>query len=164
MATGTTGTAAWVVIVIDDLYNRMAAAQADALKTAALAVSQTESSVFDAVMPDVAARIRQYVASNPLNRLSETENSVPPELKWCAVWLTLQEMMARLAIALELTEDQKAEIRQANADLKMLLDVPPLRVSRPDDPEADPALTAGPYAEVVNYTERKMTRTTLQGL
>ena len=164
MATGTTGSVSWVVITIEDCYSRMAAAQLDALKTAA--VSDTQPDVFDTVMPDVVGRIRQFIVSNPRNRLSETENSVPPECKWMAVWLTLQEMMGRLSIALTLTDDQKKQIDQANTDLDKLrkMEMPWLLVSVPVDPESNPAMMAGPYVEVVSSTVRKMTRSTLQGL
>ena len=166
MPTGTTGTVAWVVITADDLYSRMAAAQADALKTAAIASSQDETSVFAAVMPDVVARIRQYIASNPGNRLSETENSVPPECKSMAIWLTLQEMMGRLAIALELRQDQKDLIAQANEDLNRLRNVNPpfLLISAPDDPEASPAMSAGGPVKIISSTTRRMTRDTLSAL
>ena len=168
--TGTTGTVAWVVIAESDLYSRMAGPQVDAIKTAAINDSQDDgaggSTVFNQIMPDVVTRIRQFIGSNPRNQLSSTENSVPPEAKWMAVWLTLQEMMGRLSIALELTSDQRKQIDKANEDLeKMRLFVPPwLLVSAPVDPETNPALKAGPYATVIQSDSRMMTRNSLKAL
>lgn len=166
MSTGTTGTVAWVLVTSDDLYSRMAGPQFDAVKSAALASSQDETSVFTAVMTDVVARIRQYIASNPRNRLSQTENSVPPELKDQTIWLILQQMMARLNIALDLKDTQKELIRQANEDLDRLRNIQPpyLLVGNPVDPEGNPAMQLGYPTTVVSSTTRKMTRTTLSAL
>ncbi len=167
MATGTTGTVAWVVLVSDDLYSRLAGPQLDAIRNAALADSQDENSVFDAVLPDVAARVRQYIASNPRNRLSQTENSVPPEVKQATIWLVLQEMMARLNIALELRDTQKAAIEQANTDLDRLRNWQKSRdwllVSQPDDPEGNSAISFS-QTTLVSSSCRQMTRDKLRGL
>ena len=166
--TGITGTVEWVVLTSDDLYNRMAAPQVDAIAAAAVSSGQASSAtaVFDAVMPDVANRVRQYIASNPKNRLSSTDSSVPPELKSTTVWLVLQELMARLAIALELRPDQKAMIEMANKDLDKLREIryPWLLISAPVDPEAVPSMQVGPNATVVRSSCRQFTQRSLHAL
>jgi hypothetical protein len=157
-----------VVVVSDDLYNRMAAPQVDAIAAAAVSSGQAGSAtaVFDAVMPDVANRVRQYIASNPKNRLSSTDSSVPPELKSTTVWLVLQELMARLAIALELRPDQLRMIETAESDLNKLRNIQPpwLLISAPDDPEAEPSMQVGPNATVVRSSCRQFTQHSLHAL
>ena len=164
--TGTTGTVAWVVIAITDLYARMAGPQVDAISSAALNSGQSATSVFNSVMPDVVNRVRQYIASNPKNRLSSTDNSVPPELKGCTVWLVLEEMMARLNIALELADTQKTLIAEANSDLNKLREIryPWLLISAPVDPEAVPSMQVGPNATVVRHSHRQFTQRSLHAL
>ena len=170
MATGTTGSVAWVVITVDDLYSRLVAGQTDALRNAALGQNQSGSndsdSVFNAVMPDTVRRIRQYIASNPRNRLSQTENSVPPECKWMTVWLVLQDMIGRLSIALPLNDDQKRQVDSANRDLDRLREIqaPWLAISTPVDPETDPELSVGVPATVVRADPRTMTKCSLRAL
>ena len=164
--TGQTGSVAWTVITVDDLYSRLVGAQVDALRNAAVGDNQTGDFVFNDVMPDITARIRQYIASNPRNRLSQTAMSVPPECKWMAVWLTLQDMIGRLSIAIPLNDDQKSQVAAANKDLNLLrsIEAPWLAISTPVDPEPAPALTVGVPATVVHSDCRQFTRCTLRGL
>jgi hypothetical protein len=164
MPTGTTGTTAWVVLVIEDINARMAAPQVVALQSAALATSQVQP--FTAVMPDVVRRVRQYIASNPRNRLSQTENSIPPELKGTTCWLILQEMAARLSIAIKLSDDQKEEIKRANDDLDKLRNIvaPWLLISQPDDPEENPEIRLSGNATVLRSTTRKVTRESMAAI
>ena len=164
--TGQTGSVAWVVITVDDLYSRLVGPQVDALRNASLGDNQTGDFVFNDVMPDVTARIRQYIASNPRNQLSQTAYAVPPECKWMAVWLTLQDMVNRLTIALPLDENQKKQIDRANADLNLLRNLTPpwLAISTPVDPQPNPELTVGVPATVVHADWRQMTRHSLKGL
>jgi hypothetical protein len=123
--------------------------------------------VFYSVMPDVTRRIRQYIASNPRNVLSMTDWSVPPELKWCAVWLTLQDMITRLAIALPLNDDQKMQIEKANDDLEKVRQWTNrvyLAISNPIDPQSNPELSVGVPATVITSSRRQFTQHSLRGL
>jgi hypothetical protein len=168
--TGTTGTVAWVTIVPDDLYAHLNAPQADALRNAALSANQTGSdgadSVFYPVMQDNARRIRQYIASNPRNRLSATDYSVPPELKRMLEWFTLRDMLARLSIAIPLNPDQKDAIRNLEDDLDKIRNIQPpwLLVSRPVDPEASPEIQLGSNATVVRHSHRELSRHSMKAL
>jgi hypothetical protein len=112
------------------------------------------------------ARIRQYIASNPRNQLSQTDNSVPPECKWMTVWLVLQDMIGRLSIAIPLNEDQKRQCVSANTDLDRLRAIvaPWLAISTPDDPETNPEIGVGVPATVLRANRRQMTRDTLKNL
>lgn len=175
--TGQTGSVAWVVITTDDLYSRLVAGQLDALRNSALGTlmnnpqtgaAQTGGTddVFNTIMPDTVARIRQYIASNPRNQLSETDNSIPPECKWMTVWLVLQDMVGRLSIAMPLNDDQKRQIDAANKDMDRLRSIQPpwLAVSTPIDPEPDPSIGVGVPATVISANRRQLTRHSLRAL
>ena len=166
MATGQTGSVAWVVVTVEDLYSRLVGAQMDALRNAALGSNQSGDDVFNAIMPDVVRRIRQYIASNPRNRLSSTDYSVPPECKWMTVWLVLQDMVGRLSIAIPLNEDQKRQVQSANDDLDKLrtIQAPWLAISNPVDPEPNPELKIGVNAVVVRADPRVYTKCSLRAL
>lgn len=157
---------------MDDLYPYIAAPQLEAIRSAALASAnspqdnQSIDDVFAAQMPSAARRIRQYIASNPRNRLSETENSVPPECVQMLVWFTLQDMFVRLSIAMALTQDQKDAIRTCEDDLDKIRSITPpwLAISSPVDPEEESELSLGVKATVVRSSCRQMTRTSLHAL
>lgn len=116
----------WISITPDHLKAYLVSAQLDALRTAALATGQGDP--FAEVAPDVVAKVRQYIASNPANVLEAAENTIPPELKLDTVYLILAPMLGRLGI--DLTEDQRAAVERAQATLSALRDRK-LVVSRP---------------------------------
>jgi hypothetical protein len=155
------------------------AGQLDALRDAALGgatmtnpqtgdVQQSGGldSVFNACMYDMAKKVRQYIASNPRNRLSQTDASVPPELKDMLIWLTLGQMIGRLSIALPLNPDQKARLDDAMKDLDKLRNIEPpwLAISNPVDPEPNPELTVGVYGTVIHKDCRQATQRSLRAL
>ena len=175
--TGQTGSVTWVVLTTDDIYSRLVGPQVDALRNAALGTlmntPQTGASqsggtddVFNSVMPDTVARIRQYIASNPRNALSQTDNSIPPECKWMAVWLVLQDMIARLSIAIPLNADQQKQVTTANQDLDKLRNIQPpwLAISTPVDPEPEPSISIGTPAKVVTANRPQLTRCSMRNL
>lgn len=161
------GSVAWVVLIQDDLYPYLVGAQVNALRTAALSTSSpVQGDPFLAVYPDVAKEVRTAIASNPMNRLSATANSVPPELKRVTVWLTLEAMQGRLT-GLNFSDHQKDQIKDAKDKLeKIRLWTSKLwwAISEPSDPETDPSQEIGPSASIVNSETRLLTRESLHRL
>jgi hypothetical protein len=126
----------WIVITTADLNDYLVAAQAAAIRTAALGSGQTDR--FGRVMPDVAARIRNEIQACARNRISATANAIPPELKTIACHLIIEAMQSGIP-GLELTEDQRNLIRDGRRYLERIAkcEVP---VSEPDDPIEPPEI------------------------
>lgn len=152
---------AWVTIAESDLNDYLAGAQMDALKSAALAGGQTDP--FARVMPDVVARVRAKVLACVRNHVSATANSVPPSLKAQTIWLVIQAMQLRLAIALRLTVDQKAAIDTAEKDLDAVAKCE-LVVETPDDPLDPSPVQQGGGVSLVSAATRNFTRDNMDGL
>jgi hypothetical protein len=162
------GTVAWVVITVSDLYPYLVAAQAAALRTAALSFSDpVQGDPFTDIMPKIAAVVRTAIASNPKNRLSATANSVPPECVSLLVWLVLEQMGTRISLGIPLNEDQKKCISDSKETLEKIRrwkDREWWLISEPNDPEDAPSQSVGPRATVVHSETRLFTRETLQAL
>lgn len=107
----------WIVITAANLNDYLVGAQAAAIRTAAVAAGQTDR--FTAVMPDVAARIRNEILSCSRNRLDVTANSIPPELKTVACLLILEAMQAGIP-GLAMTDDQRTLVKDARDYLKRI--------------------------------------------
>ena len=159
------GTVTWVVITVNDLYPFLVAPQLNALRTAALATGQNDP--FTDLLPIQAGRVRDYIVSNPRNRLSATANSVPPgTCVWCLCWLMIEALQVRIP-SLKLTEDQKKEISNAKNELEKIRRAVAnnqLLIPQPDDPIDNPPQAFGPNAYVVSSETRLATRETLVGL
>lgn len=150
----------WIVLVVDDLNDYLVAAQASALRTAALAGGQADP--FTKIMPDIATRIRAKIQSCPRNAISVTANAIPPELKWAACYLIIEAMQVRLA-GLKLTEDQKAQVNEARHALDRVAECKDT-VTTPTDPlKPDSAQRSGGVS-VVSTGTRTATRETMDGL
>lgn len=154
-------TVAWQRIEVEDLNDYLVSVKMDALREVALANGQDDP--FEAVMPDVVARIRNKIKSNRTNRVSATTNTVPPELFTCACYLIIEAMNSRLpANSVRLTEDQKEIIRKCERDLTDVVSGS-LVISAPTDPE-DVDVQAGGAAQVVTSSTRVCTRSKMNGL
>ena len=130
-----------------------------ALQTAALSGG---SDPFLTIMPDVVARIRSAIATCDRNRLSETENSVPPELKWVACILIIELMQTRLP-SMTLSDSQKKTAEDAKKALDGVSKCD-LAVSIPTDPGGETLYQSGGSLELVSYSTRKCSRANLAGL
>ena len=149
---------AWVVPTTTHLKDYLVAAQVTALQTAALSGG---SDPFSAVMPDVVARIRASIRSCKANMLSETANSVPPELKWVACILILEQMQTRLP-SLAFSDSQKKIAEDAGETLKAVSKCE-LVVSLPTNP-TDGYYQTGAAAVIATSSNRKVTRDLMKGL
>lgn len=149
----------WITLSEEDLNDYLVGAKMNALRTAALATGQSDP--FEAIMPDIAQRIRLKIASCARNRLSATQHSIPPELKWVAAYLIIEAMQGRIP-SLRLSDDQKAQIAEARKQLDRIADCKDV-VSDPSDPESSVAQQSGGIA-LVSSTTRTSTRESMNGL
>lgn len=150
---------AWIVLTEGDLDNYLVAAQAAAVKTAALGAGQTNT--FDSVMPDVAKFIRYKISSCATASLSGTANSIPPELKWVGVMLLLEAVQGRIP-SLKLSDDQKTRLGRAYSALDRVANCDD-EVSTPEDPIV-PDVQRASAVEVVRSTRRTRTVDSMRGL
>ena len=151
--------ATWTVITAADLSDYSVGAKVNALRSAALAMGQTDP--FDRVMPDVVATVRGLIASSRRNELSATTDSVPPEAKTHVCWLVIEALQARL-MGLTLKEEEKRMIDRA---WQYFRDVAKgdIAVSMPDNPVvADVQQTS--RISILTDNIRNFSRETLAGL
>jgi hypothetical protein len=148
---------AWNVITASDLNDYLVAAQASAVRTAALAAGQSDP--FANVMHDRCNYIRNRISRSV--QISNTAYAVPPELKTCACWLIIEALQTRLP-SLRLTDDQKTSIARAYKDLDIAA-TDAFPVSVPDDP-VSPSVNPGTSFEQVSTPTRTATRAKLDGL
>ncbi len=150
--------AAWINLAIDDLNDYLVGAQVNALQSAALAEGQDEP--FPRVMQDRCNYIRNRISKRI--QVSQTAYAIPPELKTCACMLIIEAMSGRLAMAIELTEDQRTMIRRAYTDLD-IAGTEDFPISTPDDPIAPPVQSGGGIS-VASAATRPATSNTMGGL
>jgi hypothetical protein len=104
----------WISISTSDVYDYLAAEQAEALQSEALGSNQTDP--LPTIIADVTARIRAEVSGNSANTLDATDGTIPPELRGAAMALIVEAAQARIPV-LKMSADQ---IRLANAARALL--------------------------------------------
>ncbi|MEO0510555.1 MAG: hypothetical protein AAF065_11925 [Verrucomicrobiota bacterium] len=124
---------AWIVLTTADINDYLVGAQANALRTAALATGQ-EDPLAEAIV-DISAEIRNNIRACSSNVLSATEGSIPPELKRHACALIIEAAQPR--IKLKLSDDQKDAAENAR---KLMLRIASCNypISEPIDPQTQP--------------------------
>ena len=150
----------WITLTADDLNGYLVAAQMNALRTAALAVSQDDP--LPATIQDVCDSIRLEISGCRTNILSATAHAIPPELKRHACALIIEAAQGRLP-SLKLTDDQKRAADNARALLVRIArcDVP---VSHSTDPESTPDAQASARISVVRKGRTRATSRSLDRL
>jgi hypothetical protein len=109
----------WITISPTDLYDYLAAEQAEALRSAALGAGQNDP--LPTLIADVVARIRAEIAGCAANTLSPAADSIPAELRGAALALIVEAAEVRLP-SLELSDDQVRLANAARALLKRVAD------------------------------------------
>lgn len=152
----------WLTPTTDDLNRVLVAAQAAALRTAALAVGQSDP--FVGARDAVVAEVRAAIQSCARNLVSATAGTVPPELVSATMYLILAEMQGRLP-SLRMTEDQKELVSQARKRLERIAECK-LAVSAPSEALEPASVQRGGGASVVeaDTSVRTATRTQMDGL
>lgn len=151
---------AWITIQLADLNDYLAAAQVNALNTAALSSGQTGR--FNRLMPDMINRIRTSIESCPRNHLSATPLTVPPELKWVACCLIIEAMQSALP-SVRLTDDQRVQIACAKDKLNRIAACEE-SVSIPNDPLNPPDVQRSGQTRLVTSTRRETRRSQTRNL
>lgn len=124
----------WITLTTADIDDYLVGAQVGALRTAALSAGQSDP-VAEAIA-DITAEIRNYIRSCPINVLSLTPGTIPPELKRHACALIIEAAQPRLK--LKLSDDQRTAAENAR---KLLQQVAACRyaVAAPVDPQTTPS-------------------------
>ncbi len=151
---------AWITLLPVDLNDYLAAAQVDAIRTKALAIGQSDPLV--EIITDVTRRIRTEIRGCPSNRVSATDEAVPPELKSTAIALIVEAAQTRLP-GLKLSEGQKRAADHGRSYLLRIArcEVP---VSAPDNPQEPPTEQRGGRIEVVASRSNPLSGKSLGGL
>jgi hypothetical protein len=150
----------WIVIAESDLNDYQVAAIMDALKSAALATGQTDP--FARVMPDIASRIRAEVRGCKTNTVSNLTNSIPPDLKWVAVYLIIEAMQSRLP-GVALDEGIKNIIADAKKYLQRVSECK-VPIAQPDDPQIPPDVQPASGTPLITVPEREFDRCSQDGI
>ena len=151
---------AWTTIAVGDLDHYLVAEQTLALRSAALAEGQADP--FTEIMPAVVRRIRNQIEACSTNRLSATENTVPPSLKDYACFLILEEMALRIP-QLEFTA-QQAKMADVARDYLKKVATCDAAVETPPDPLEPPDVESRGAVQVVTSTRRVAMREQTNGL
>lgn len=141
----------WLTLTAADLNAYMVAEQLDALRTEALAPGQADP--FAEIAPDVVAKVRAYIASNPANQVDADPAKIPPELRGDVCYLILAPLLIRLGGSP--TDAQQKQIEIAHTTLIALREKK-LLVSQPANPIA-PEVQGGSNVELASSTPRKAT-------
>jgi len=152
---------AWIPLTELEVQSRLTAAELTALKTAAIAGSQTASAILAAAINTVIGEVRGYVAKK--NTLGEA-GTIPDELEATALALIRRHLFTRLPNMKALFDDLRQQ--EAKDALQRLRDaakgdfviVPPVEAA----PEAEQA--GGNGTQLVNSRPRIATRKTMAGL
>lgn len=147
----------WIAITKASLYDTKAAVLIDTADTVLLGTGQT--SRVTGVIADVTAEIRRKCAR--VGVLDTDTTKIPGGLKSLAVDL----IVARLKRALEqpLSQDERDELARHERTLDRIAEGKE-SVDTPDDPVTAPVNQAGAGAELASSSERKATRTRMEGL
>lgn len=148
----------WVVIIPEDLDDYLLGAGMVALRTKALAAGQIDP--FTNTMNTVTNRIRAEIAK--LMVLSDTDNAVPLDLKWCACVLILEQMHARIP-TLRLIDNYQEILKDARDYLKRV-NAGKVWVAAPSDPAAVPYIQSEVAPVVIRSSTRQCTASTMAGI
>lgn len=152
-------TEAWVVPTEAGCKDYLAAAGISSFTTGALGAGQTNP--FPNVMAAVVKEIRGYIRSCERNVLSETENSVPPELERTAYLMIVEAMQGRLP-GVNLTKGQETALKNCREILSMVAKCDFI-IANPTDPAEDTA-QRGAASTIVTSSERIVSRAKMNGL
>lgn len=148
----------WTPITLADLEDSKLAPLVDALRTAALADSQSDPA--PRLVQKVVDLVRGKIKSNPKNVLDSDVTTVPKSLVSLTVDLVIFELKDRLEQ--ELTEYELRVFSRHNATLDRVADGKD-KVDAPDDAvEADVADASG--VEVLSSNPPRTTRQRMNGL
>ena len=149
----------WIVITPADVDDFLVAAQASAVRTAALGSGQADT--FTNVMRAVAGRIQAEIQSCARNKISAVPYAIPPSLRAEACHLIIEALQTRIP-ALKLTDDQKKNADEARDYLRRIADCKVV-VEQPSDVAPD-SMQGSNGVELAESSTRLSTRQSLGGL
>jgi phage gp36-like protein len=148
----------WITLTEDSFLEQITGAEANAIKTAALASGQGEP--LTNTLLKIVQTVRGYVAANAQNKLGEG-STIPQELESAAVSIARYTALNRLPVKSLLTETRISEYKDA---LTLLRDVAAGRFAIEQPTTESEQVISGPAVEIVSSTTRQATRAKLAGL
>ena len=103
----------WVTITIADVKDYLVAAQVSAMEAKALGAGQANP--VDAAIENTIKNIRRHIRDCASSLIDADETKIPDDFLQHGCYLVIAAAQPRLK--LELTEDQRARIKEANAEL-----------------------------------------------
>lgn len=150
----------WLTLTPQDIYDYLAAPQAQALQQSILATEQDDP--LPTLISDICKQVRATLAANPALTLSATVDSIPPELKPATCALIIETAQTRIP-GLLLNEDQKQLAREARILLQHAANGR-FGITKPDDPESAGIYQTTSGIEVASKRNNPITRQHLRGL
>ena len=151
----------WITLSEDEVLTRLASAEATALKSAAIATSQTASGIMAAAIAAVVKQVRGYVGKR--NTLGEA-GTIPDELETSTLALIRRYLFTRLpgmkGLFDELRQQEAKDALQELRDVAKgdFVIVPPTD-SAPEDEQA-----GGMGTQLIHSRRRLATRDQMAGL
>jgi hypothetical protein len=134
-----------------------------ALQTKGLGAGQTDP--VQPIIIDVCNRIRSEIAGNKNSiSLSLTPSAIPPSVFWVAACLIVEQAQVRLPEFNIFAGEGHADVIKDAHDYLKRINAGDILVEEPLDPEPTSEFQSPSAAVVVTYTEKKFTRSSLQGL
>ncbi len=149
----------WITITEAKFLEQITGPEATAIKTAALAASQTEP--LTATIAKVVQEVRGYVAANAANRLENDRTTIPQELEADAIAIIRYRALNRLPVKSLLTPTREQEYKDARDKLK---DVAAGRFNVEQPTTVSDQVISGGSVQVVTKTCRPGKRSKLNGL
>lgn len=153
----------WAALTEAKVQNRLSAAELTALKTAAIAGSQTAAAILAAGIEAVTGEVRGYVAACRNNQLGEA-GTIPEELEATALALLRRHLFTRLPAMKGLFDDLRQQ--EATDALQRLRDVAACKFAIVPPTDAAPAAeqAGGSGTTLIHSRTRIATRETMAGL
>jgi hypothetical protein len=154
---------AWKPLIAADVQERLTASELTALKTAAIAGSQTSAGIIAAAIERVTNQVRGYVAGCHNNTLGEA-GTIPDELESAALAMIRRELFTRLPGMKGLFDEPRQQ--EAKDALQLMRDVAACRfaIVPPASPAPEAEQAGGTGVVLINSRERIATRETMAGL
>jgi hypothetical protein len=152
---------AWITLTSVDVARRLAAAELNALKSAAKAAEQDGDEILAEAIADVTTKVRGYVGGCTRNKLGPS-GTVPDELKSASLALVREFLFTRLPGMKSLYDElRQKETDRAYDDLRAAaackLAILPPETEADDQP-------AGSPVELISGGTRRATRDRMRGL
>lgn len=152
---------AWITVTPADVQNRLAAAELNALKTAAKASSQDGDVILSEAIDNVVAKVRGYVAACERNLLG-LPGTIPEELLADTLALIRDYLFTRLPGMRSLNDELRQ--RETERAERVMRDVARCDFAIVPPEQEAPQQAAGPSVQIISSRKQIATRKQTSGL